>query len=124
MILRDAAVEVARALHRLPEVTRVIVAGRDGLPLFDELTLADRDHGAAATATALGVAAVVADTLGLGPSQGSIVMGEDAVAVIRPLACGYSLAVVAHAATDVGDLHRRVRRHARELDEIHAAHAA
>ena len=124
MILREAAAEVAAALHRLPEVRRVVVAGRDGLPLFDELALADRDHAAAATATALGVAAVVADTLRLGTARGSIVMGEDAVVVIRPLACGFALAAVADATVDVGDLHRRVRRHARELDEIVTAHAA
>lgn len=124
MILRDAAAEVARALHRIPEVTRVLVAGRDGLPLFDERQLAERDHGAAATASALGVAAVVADTLRLGEPQGSILVGDEAVAVIRPLAAGYALVAVADAGIDVGDLHRRVRRHARELDQLHAEHVA
>ena len=121
MSLREAAAEVASALRRLPEVSRVLVAGRDGLPLFDERILAERDHAAAATASALGVAAVVADTLRLGAPQGAIVVGDDSVVVIRPLASGHALAAVAAATVDVGDLHRRVRRHARELDEIQAA---
>ncbi|WP_062517394.1 roadblock/LC7 domain-containing protein [Demequina gelatinilytica] len=121
MSLREAAAEVAEALHRVAEVSRVIVAGRDGLPLFDELALAERDHAAAATAAALGVAALVSEALRLGAPHGAIVEGEDAVVVVRPLDCGFALAAVADAGVDVGDLHRRVRRHARELDEVHAA---
>ncbi len=121
MTLRDAAAEVAEVLHRLPGVRRVILAGRDGLPLFDERTLAERDHAAAALASSLGVAAIVSDTLALGSAQGTIVVGDDAAVVVRPLECGYALAAVADADADLGDLHRRVRRHARELDEIHAA---
>ena len=61
---------------------------------------------------------MVADTLRLGPSRASIVLGDDAVAVIRPLERGYALAAVADASVDVGDLHRRVRRYARELDTL------
>lgn len=118
MSLREEAARVAQVLGQVPGVTRVIVAGRDGLPLYDDQSLIERDRAAAAAATALGVAAVVADTLALGPSRGSILLGEDAVVVIRPLESGHALAAVAAAHVDVGDLHRRVRRHARELDGI------
>ncbi|WP_062521411.1 roadblock/LC7 domain-containing protein [Demequina silvatica] len=124
MSLREAAAEVAAVLHRVPEVSRVIVASRDGLPLFDEVQLEARDHAAAATATALGVAAVASDTLALGASQGSILVGDESVAIVRPLDCGYSLTVVADAVVDVGDLHRRVRRLARDLDDAQAAFGA
>ncbi|WP_062211734.1 hypothetical protein [Demequina oxidasica] len=117
MITRDTVAPIAQELRELPGVTRVLLAGRDGVPFYDDLPLAARDHAAAATASALGVGALICDGVKLGAMEGGAVFGSHGVLVYRPLECSYVLAVIARSTVDLADLYRRMRKEARILDQ-------
>jgi len=123
MIQRHHAIAAAGELRALNGVTRVLLARRDGVPFYDDLSLASREHAAAATASAGGVMSVICGAAQLGSVEGGAVFGSHGVLVMRPLASEYVLAAVADGSVDVSDLYRRLRKQARILDELAEASA-
>lgn len=121
MIARETVAPVARELREVAGVTRVLLARRDGLPLYDDLALAARDHAAAATASALGLGDLICEGVRLGALEGGAIFGGDGVLVYRPLESAYVLVVIADVAVDLADLYRRMRKQARVLDQAAAA---
>ncbi|WP_061965090.1 roadblock/LC7 domain-containing protein [Demequina aurantiaca] len=117
MITRESVALLTRELRQFPGVTRVLLAGRDGVPFYDDLALAARDHAAAATASALGVGALICDGVKIGAMEGGVVFGRHGVLVYRPLESDFVLAVIATSTVDLADLYRRMRREARILDQ-------
>lgn len=120
VISREHAATVSGELRSVPGVIRVVLARRDGVAFYDDLNLAEREHTAAAVASAVGVGSLICDAAVLGAVEGGAVFGEQSVLVYRPLVEDFVLAVTAHNGVDLGELYRQMRRHARALDQIAA----
>lgn len=121
---RDDAMSVAKALGSVPGVRRVLVCNRDGIAIYDDLALEQREQAAASSATLMGVAAAVSQTLHLGHTEGAIVMGRDATVIARALEAPAVLVAIVDADASLNEVYRVVRKQGRVLDEAIARSAA
>ncbi|WP_062521413.1 roadblock/LC7 domain-containing protein [Demequina silvatica] len=93
-----ASAQIRRAV---PDVTRVLLARSDGIAVYDDATLAERDTGAAVTATLLGLAQSVAAAFRLGALDTVVVRTASGVLVVQPIDAAHVLAAVARADVDL-----------------------
>lgn len=103
-----ASAQIKRAV---PGVTRVLLARTDGIAVYDDATLADRDTGAAVTATLMGLAGSVAHAFRLGALDSVAVRTATGVLVVQPIDAAHVLAAVADHDVDLGAL-RAAAEHA------------
>ncbi|GIG55140.1 roadblock/LC7 domain-containing protein [Demequina activiva] len=115
MIARDRCAAFARELHEHPGVHRVIFAGADGLAHYDDARLEDRERGAAAAATLAGVAGLVAQSLGLDETEGSVIYGTSRQVITRAVSDDLLLVVLADAGEPGNGVYREVRRVSRAI---------
>ncbi len=101
-----ASAQIKRAV---PGVTRVLLARTDGIAVYDDATLAERDTGAAVSATLMGLAASVAGAFRLGGLDTVSVHTDAGVLVVQPIDEAHVLAVLAD-----GDVDPRALRGAAE----------
>lgn len=94
---------------------RVIFAGADGLAHYDDAALEERARGAAGAATLVGVAGLVAQSLGLDEPEGAVVYGATRQVITRAVSADLLLVVVADAGEPGNGVYRAVRRVAREV---------
>lgn len=90
----------ARLRQNLRGVTRVIIARTDGIPLYDDVPLRERDGGAALTAAILGLGATATAAFGFGAARASITVGETGTIVLAPIDAGHVLAILMDADAD------------------------
>lgn len=90
----------ARLRQLVPGILRVIIARTDGIPLYDDVPLKERDGGAALTAAILGLAATATAAFGLGAARASITAGEGGSIVLAPVDAGHVLAILMDAEAD------------------------
>ncbi|WP_062072392.1 roadblock/LC7 domain-containing protein [Demequina sediminicola] len=100
------AVEPIRACDG---VTRVIVAGADGLPYVDDSTLGDRERGAASVAALMGVVELTAQGLGVDGLQGAVIHGVDTEIIAQTVNDRVLLVVVTRRSRDQASLYREVQ---------------
>lgn len=115
IVPKHGLLAAATLRNRVPELARVILARADGLPMYDDVSLAERDAGAAVTATILGLAGSAGVALGLGQEQAIVLSFEDGVLVLRSIAGRYVLAVVAPHQSDLRAVSEAVEDQARVL---------
>ena len=115
MIDRERCAAFARELHEHPGVHRVIFAGADGLAHYDDATLEERAQGAAAAATLVGVAGLVAQSLGLDDTEGSVIYGSTRQVITRAVRDDLLLVVLADAGEPGNGVYREVRRVSRAI---------
>ena len=96
-----ASAQIKRAI---PGVTRVLLARTDGIAVYDDATLAERETGAAVTATMMGLAASVAAAFRLGALDSVAVRTGAGVLIVQPIDRAHVLAAVADHDVDVAAL--------------------
>ncbi|MDN4481306.1 roadblock/LC7 domain-containing protein [Demequina muriae] len=121
MIARDRCAHYAQELHAHPGVHRVIVAGHDGIAHYDDAALGAREQGAAAAATLVGVAGLVAQALGVDEAEGAVIYGASRQVITRSVDGELVLVVLAEAGERGNGVYRAVRRVAAALAEEAAA---
>lgn len=94
----------AQIKRSVPGVTRVLLARTDGIAVYDDATLAERETGAAVTATLMGLAGSVAGAFRLGSLDSIAVRTSDGVLVVQPIDTAHVLAAVADRDVDLGTL--------------------
>ncbi|WP_084038080.1 roadblock/LC7 domain-containing protein [Demequina sp. NBRC 110053] len=105
----------ARLRKDLTGLSRLIIARTDGIALYDDVPLRERDGGAALTAAMLGLAATATAAFGLGAARVSTTVGEDGVVVLAPVDAGHVLAILLDAGADVASAAEAVMREAERL---------
>ncbi|MDN4482508.1 roadblock/LC7 domain-containing protein [Demequina lignilytica] len=96
-----ASAQIKRAV---PGVTRVLLARTDGIAVYDDATLADRDTGAAVSATLIGLATSAAGALRLGRLDAVTLHTSAGLVVVQPIDSAHVLAAIAHEDIDVARL--------------------
>ena len=96
-----ASAQIKRAV---PGVTRVLLARTDGIAVYDDASLADRETGAAVSATLMGLAASVAGAFRMGALDSVAVRTADGVLVVQPIDAAHVLAAVADRDVDLDAL--------------------
>lgn len=94
IIPKHGLMSAARLRQELRGVTRVIVARTDGIALYDDVPLKERDGGAALTAALLGLAATATAAFRLGAARASMTVGEDGTIVFAAVDAGHVIAVI------------------------------
>ncbi len=94
----------ARLRRQVPGVTRVIIARTDGIALYDDVPLEQRDGGAALTAAVLGLGETASSSLDLGVLQFGITMSSERCLVVYPIDGAHLLAIIAQVDVDLGAL--------------------
>lgn len=110
MISRERCALYAEELRSHPGVHRVIFAGHDGLAHYDDASLAAREQGAAAAATLVGVAGLVAQSLGVGDPEGAVIYGSSRQVITRSVTSDLVLVVLADVGEPGNGVYRAVRR--------------
>ncbi|WP_084105405.1 roadblock/LC7 domain-containing protein [Demequina sp. NBRC 110056] len=90
----------AQLKRAVPQITRVIIARTDGIALYDDVSLAARDGGAALTAALVGLAATVTRGFGMGAAESATVRGEHGLLVVAPVDAAHLLAAVVDPGPD------------------------
>lgn len=94
----------ARLRQDVDEVRRVIVARTDGIALYDDVPLEQRDGAAALTATVLGLAAASSASLELDSVHFTATVSADGCLFVYPIDATHLLAVVTGPRVDTGAL--------------------
>lgn len=100
IIPKHGLLTAARLRQKVRGVTRVIIARTDGIALYDDVPLKERDGGAALTAAILGLAATATSAFGLGAARASLTVGETGTVVLAPVDAGHVLAMLMDADAD------------------------
>ncbi|MEV6180757.1 roadblock/LC7 domain-containing protein [Streptomyces sp. NPDC052015] len=110
--------ELSRLRARVPQLTGALAAGVDGLVLAHDTPGIAPESVAALTATALGVAARMADTTGLGAFRELLVRGGDGYVATYAAGEGAVLTLLARDRVNVGRLHLEGRRAGARIGEL------
>ncbi|WP_084102704.1 hypothetical protein [Demequina sp. NBRC 110051] len=101
IVPKHGLISAARLRQSLAGVRRVIIARADGIALYDDVPLAERDGGAALTAAVNGLAATVATSFTLGVAGANITLAEQGALVVCLIDAGHLLAILVDAQTDL-----------------------
>ncbi|WP_062517395.1 roadblock/LC7 domain-containing protein [Demequina gelatinilytica] len=96
-----ASAQIRRAV---PGVARVLLARTDGIAVYDDATLAERETGAAVAATLVGLAGSVTAAFHLGALDSVAIRTDGGVLVVQPIDAAHVLAVVASHDVDLAAL--------------------
>ncbi|MFE0456547.1 roadblock/LC7 domain-containing protein [Streptomyces sp. NPDC058914] len=110
--------ELSRLRARVPQLTGALAAGVDGLVLAHDTPGIAPESVAALTATALGVAARMADTTGQGAFRELLVRGGDGYVATYAAGEGAVLTVLAQDRVNVGRMHLEGRRAGARIGEL------
>ncbi len=94
----------ARLRNEVAGVRRVMLSRSDGLAMYDDAKLGERDSGAALTATIQGIAQGSAKTLALGSVLFTVTMCDAGCVFVYPVDSAHLLAVVTDPKVDTGRL--------------------
>lgn len=115
IIPKQGLLTSARLKRAVPGVRRVLIARTEGLPVYDDVPLAQRDAGAAMTATLLGLASSVATALTTGALRSAVVNSESDSLLVVPIDAGHLIAVLASPDADLVLLARETESAAQQL---------
>lgn len=115
MIDRAGGAQVAARLHGVQGVVRVVITGRDGVPVYDDESLSRRLSGAATAAVLAGAALATMQGYGLNTPEIVVAYAAQAHLLVRELPHGQVLVVVVDSAADMQQVFRAVIGMAREL---------
>ncbi|WP_084077751.1 hypothetical protein [Demequina sp. NBRC 110057] len=101
IVAKHGLLAAARVRQELPGTRRVIVARADGIALYDDVPLEQRDGAAALTAAVNGLAATAATSFDLGMAGASITIAEGGALVVCPIDAGHLLAILTDAEADL-----------------------
>ncbi|WP_062211732.1 roadblock/LC7 domain-containing protein [Demequina oxidasica] len=115
IIPKQGLLASARLRRAVPGVHRVLIARTEGLPVYDDVPLAQRDAGAAMTATLVGLANSVAMTLTASSLRSAVVNTESDSLLVVPIDAGHLIAALASQGTDLTLLTREAELVAQQL---------
>ncbi len=108
----------ARLRKQVAGVRRVIIARTDGIALYDDVPLEQRDGAAALTATVLGLAETASTSLDLSKVHFSVTMSADGCLFVYPIDEGHLLAITADVHVDAGALGAAAHAEAQALRRL------
>lgn len=123
MIDRSNGAEVAARLHGVKGVRRVVITGRDGVPVYDDESLSRRLSGAATAAVLAGAALATMQGFGLNAPEIVVAYAAQSHLLVRELPHGQVLVVVVDAGAEMQRLFRLVASVAREASAEQEPHA-
>ena len=123
---RESALEQAPAIEQTivelrrgaRDVSGVMVASSDGLPLAHDLPPENHLQTAAMAATAVGLSRRIIETFGYGGFEEAVVRGRDGYLVVYSAGPQAVLAVLAPGSANLGLLHHVARRAASHISEL------
>lgn len=105
----DLTKAVQSLRQSVPEVSGVMIASSDGLPIAHDFANGDATRVAAIAATVLGLGKRIADTTGCGTLEETVTRGTDGYMIIYSAGTKAVLAVVAPAYANLGLIHLEAR---------------
>lgn len=115
MIDRASGADIAARLHGVQGVLRVVITGRDGVPVYDDESLSRRLSGAATAAVLTGAALATMQGYGLKVPDLVVAYAAGAHLLVRELPHGQVLVVVVDSAAPMQRVFREVIGVAQEL---------
>jgi predicted regulator of Ras-like GTPase activity (Roadblock/LC7/MglB family) len=104
--------------RRAHDVSGVMVATSDGLPLAHDLPPENHLQTAAMAATAVGLSRRIVETFGHGGFEEAVVRGRDGYLIVYSAGPRAVLAVLASGEANLGLLHHVARRAASRVSEL------
>jgi predicted regulator of Ras-like GTPase activity (Roadblock/LC7/MglB family) len=102
VLSRESSAVIARTVHEVQGVERVVVCRHDGVALWDDEVLERRTAGAASVAAILGMARVASEALGLSGNRGVVLHGGSSRALVTWWDSQHVVAVVVRPETRLG----------------------
>lgn len=100
IVAKHGLLAAARLRKQVDGIRRVVIARTDGIALYDDVPLEQRDGAAALTAAVLGLADTSSASLDLDEVQFTFTMGAHGSLFVVPVDHQHLLAIVAEAGVD------------------------
>ncbi|MDN4474176.1 roadblock/LC7 domain-containing protein [Demequina zhanjiangensis] len=100
IVAKHGLLAAARLRKQVDGIRRVVIARTDGIALYDDVPLEQRDGAAALTAAVLGLADTSSASLDLDEVQFTFTMGAQGSLFVVPVDHQHLLAIVAEAGVD------------------------
>ncbi len=100
IVAKHGLLAAARLRKQVEGIRRVVIARTDGIAMYDDVPLEQRDGAAALTAAVLGLADTSSNAMDLDDIRFTFTMGADGCLFVVPVDDAHLLAIVAEAWVD------------------------